>query len=143
MQRVRVRTVGGASGRAAATSRRVRTSRKARRIYERLAGVPPSAAVLQKMANDIIGQPGQAGLVAAAAVATDPQYAPDFYDVTLKEFVNPWTNRNQSAFVPFNDYTATVIGMIRDDIPFNTVLSADILYTVETAPGLPAVVSGQ
>jgi hypothetical protein len=111
---------------------------QARRIYERLAGVPPSAAVLQKMANDIIAQPGQAGLVAAAAVATDPQYAPDFYDVTLKEFINPWTNRNQSAFVPFNDYTATVIGMIRDDIPFNTVLSANILYTVN-APNLPAV----
>jgi hypothetical protein len=111
---------------------------QARRIYERLAGVQPSAAVLQMMANDIINQPGQAGLVAAAAVATNPQYAPDFYDVTLKEFINPWTNRNQSAFVPFNDYTATVIGMIRDDIPFNTVLSANILYTVN-APNLPAV----
>jgi hypothetical protein len=110
---------------------------QARRIYERLAGVPPSAAVLQMMANDIINQPGQTGLVAAAAVATNPQYAPDFYDVTLKEFINPWTNRNQSAFVPFNDYTATVIGMIRDDIPFNTVLSANILYTVN-APNLPA-----
>ena len=110
---------------------------QARRIYERLAGVPPSATVLQMMANDIINQPGQAGLVAAAAIATNPQYAPDFYDVTLKEFINPWTNRNQSAFVPFNDYTATVIGMIRDDIPFNTVLSANILYTVD-APNLPA-----
>ncbi len=113
---------------------------QARRIYERLAGVQPSATVLQMMANDIINEPGQTGLVAAAAVATNPQYAPDFYDVTLKEFINPWTNRNQSAFVPFNDYTATVIGMIRDDIPFNTVLSANILYTVN-APNLPAVSS--
>ena len=110
---------------------------QARRIYERLAGVPPSPAVLQMMANDISNQPGQAGLLAAAAVATNPKYAPYFYDATLKEFINPWTNRNQSAFVPFNDYTATVIGMIRDDIPFNTVLSADILYTVN-ASGLPA-----
>ena len=110
---------------------------QARRIYERLAGVQPSTSVLQMMANDIINQPGQTGLVAAAAIATNPQYAPDFYDVTLKEFVNPWTNRNQSAFVPFNDYTATVIGMIRDDIPFNTVLSANILYTVNSS-GLPA-----
>ena len=111
---------------------------QARRIYERLAGVPPSAAVLQMMAQDIINNTGGNGLVTAAAVATNPQYAPDFYDVTLKEFVNPWTNRNQSAFVPFNDYTATVIGMIRDDIPFNTVLSANILYTVN-APNLPPV----
>ncbi|HUN72337.1 MAG TPA: hypothetical protein VMU52_08500 [Steroidobacteraceae bacterium] len=111
---------------------------QARRIYERLAGVPPSATVLQMMANDIINNTGGNGLVTAAAVATNPQYAPDFYDVTLKEFINPWTNRNQSAFVPFNDYTATVIGMIRDDIPFNTVLSANILYTVN-APNLPPV----
>jgi hypothetical protein len=110
---------------------------QARRIYMRLAGVPPSATVLSMMANDIATNANGNGLLAAAAVATNPQYAPDFYDVTLKEFINPWTNRNQSAFVPFNDYTATVIGMIRDDVPFNTVLSANILYTVN-APGLPA-----
>ncbi|MDE2051685.1 MAG: hypothetical protein KGJ72_11775 [Gammaproteobacteria bacterium] len=111
---------------------------QARRIYTRLAGVPPSSQVLSQMTQLITsGQGSQQSLIAAAAVATDPQNAPDFYDVTLKEFVNPWTNRNQSAFVPFNDYTATVIGMVRDDVPFNTVLSANILYTVN-APGLPA-----
>jgi len=108
---------------------------QARRIYERLDGVPPPAAVLNTMANDI-ATGGSAGLLQAAQVATDPATGPDFYNVTLKEFVNPWTNRNQSAFVPFNDYTATVIGMVRDDVPFNTVLSADILYTVNS-PGLP------
>ncbi|MGA7537478.1 MAG: hypothetical protein WBW93_01795 [Steroidobacteraceae bacterium] len=110
---------------------------QARRIYMRLAGVPPSATVLQMMESKIASEPGQQGLLDAAVIATEPQYAPDFYDVTLKEFINPWTNRNQSAFVPFNDYTATVIGMIRDDVPFNTVLSANILYTVN-ASGLPA-----
>ncbi len=41
-------------------------------------------------------------------------------------------------FAPLNDYTATVIGMVRDDVAFNTALSADILYTVN-AGGLPAV----
>jgi hypothetical protein len=109
---------------------------QAKRIYERLAGVPPTQQVLDMMANDITQQ-GQAGLLAAAQIATDPQYAPTFYDVTLKEFVNPWTNRDQSAFVPLNDYTATVVGMVRDDVPFNTVLSADILYVFTNVPGLP------
>jgi hypothetical protein len=109
---------------------------QARRIYERLDGVPPSSQVLQTMANDIINNTNGNGLLAAAVVATTPATAPDFYDATLKEFINPWTNRNQSAFVPFNDYTATVIGMIRDDVPFNTVLSANVLYTVN-APNLP------
>jgi hypothetical protein len=51
--------------------------------------------------------------------------------------VIPWTNRDQTVFAPLNDYAATVIGMVRDDVPFNTALSADILYTVN-APGLPA-----
>jgi hypothetical protein len=32
------------------------------------------------------------------------------------------------VFAPLNDYTATVIGMVRDDVPFQEVLSADILY---------------
>ena len=48
--------------------------------------------------------------------------------------VMPWTNRDQTVFAPLNDYAATVIGMVRDDVAFNTALSADILYTVN-APG--------
>ena len=51
--------------------------------------------------------------------------------------VMPWTNRDQTVFAPLNDYAATVIGMVRDDVAFNTALSADILYTIN-APGLPA-----
>ena len=115
---------------------------QARRIYERLAGVPPSSQVLNMMESAIQGQ-GQAGLLAAAQIATDPTYAPSFYNATLKEFVNPWTNRDQSAFVPLNDYTATVIGMVRDDVPFNTVLSADILYVVHQRVGSAGAVGRQ
>jgi len=107
---------------------------QAKRIYERIAGVPPSPAVLSQMAAAITNSPGQAGLLAAAAIATQ---APSFYNVTLKNWVIPWTNRDQTVFAPFNDYAATVIGMVRDDVAFNTALSADILYTVN-APGLPA-----
>ena len=44
---------------------------------------------------------------------------PAFYNVSLKNFVTPWTNRDQTVFAPLNDYTATVIGMVRDDVPFN------------------------
>jgi hypothetical protein len=107
---------------------------QAKRIYERIAGEEPPPATLTAMANAITAQPGQAGLLAAAAIATQ---APDFYNVTLKNMVTPWSNRDQTVFAPLNDYTATVIGMVRDDVPFNTALSADILYTIN-APGLPA-----
>ena len=107
---------------------------QAKRIYERIAGEEPPPATLTAMATAITNSPGQAGLVAAATIATQ---APDFYNVTVKNMVTPWSNRDQTVFAPLNDYTATVIGMVRDDVPFNTALSADILYTVN-APGLPA-----
>jgi hypothetical protein len=107
---------------------------QAKRIYERIVGEEPPPATLTAMATAITNSPGQAGLVAAATIATQ---APDFYNVTVKNMVTPWSNRDQTVFAPLNDYTATVIGMVRDDVPFNTALSADILYTVN-APGLPA-----
>ena len=103
---------------------------QAQRIYERIAGVPPSAAVLDQMA----AKTAAGDLAGAAVIATD---ASTFYSVTLKNLVTPWTNRDQTVFAPLNDYTATVIGMVRDDVAFNTVLSADILYT-SNASGLPA-----
>jgi hypothetical protein len=103
---------------------------QAKRIHDRLAGVPPTEAVLQQMEAAVAaGNP-----LAAATIAMDN---PNFYNVTLKNFVAPWTNRDQNVFVPLNDYIATVIGMIRDDVPFNTLLSADILY-VSNASGIPA-----
>jgi len=112
---------------------------QARRIYERIAGVPPSAAELASMASTIqIGcggscAPGDAALVTAAQTATS---AATFYNVTLKNMVIPWTNRDQTVFAPLNDYAATVIGMVRDNVPFNTALSADILYVVNgVSPG--------
>ena len=108
---------------------------QAKRIYERIAGEEPPAATLTQMATAITNSPGQAGLLAAAAIATQ---APDFYNVTVKNMVTPWTNRDQTVFAPLNDYTATVIGMVRDDVAFNTALSADILYTVNSG-GLPPV----
>jgi len=95
---------------------------QAKRLHERLAGVPPTDAVLLDMTNDIVG----GSPIDAAFTAMDNS---TFYDVTLKNFAAPWTNENQSVLVPLNDYTATVIGMIRDDVPFNTLLSANILYT--------------
>lgn len=104
---------------------------QAKRMHDRLAGVPPSAATLDDMAADISG--GNALDAALTAVE-----APSFYNVTLKNFVAPWTNEEQTVFVPLNDYTATVIGMVRDDVPFNTVLSANILYTGGPGLGLPA-----
>jgi hypothetical protein len=96
---------------------------QAKRIHDRIAGTPPSAALLDQMealvaANNAIG---------AANLATQ---SASFYNVTLKNMAVPWTNRDQSVFAPLNDYVATFIGMVRDDVDFSTALSADLTYTV-------------
>jgi hypothetical protein len=96
---------------------------RAKRIHDRIAGTPPSEATLNQM--EALVTAGNA--LGAANIATQ---APSFYNVTLKNMAMPWTNRDQSVFAPLNDYVATFIGMVRDDIAFNTALSADLTYTV-------------
>jgi hypothetical protein len=105
--------------------------RQARRLHDRLTGVPPSGQTLDLMEAQIsAGNPTGAAFLAMNNSA--------FYNVTLKNFATPWTNRDQSVFAPLNDYTATVIGMIRDEIPFNRLLSADLVYVGDGSLGLPA-----
>ena len=103
---------------------------QAKRLHDRIAGVPPDAATLDSMENLI----SSGDAVAAALEATE---APEFYSVTLKNLAAPWTNRERSVFVPLNDYIATFIGMVRDDVDFREALSGDILY-VGSGNGIPA-----
>ena len=106
---------------------------QALRIHDRLVGVPPDPTTLQAMAN-LIQASGQTGAVQAAEMAMQH---PAFYNVSLRNFAAPWTNVEGSVYVELNDYIATVIGMIRDDHPWNEVLSADLVYVGQGA-GLPA-----
>jgi hypothetical protein len=106
---------------------------QAERLHDRLNGAPASQSVLNAMQAQIDGgSPTQAAILAM----DDPNG--NFYSVVLKNFAMPWTNRAQTAFQPLNDYVATVIGMVRDHVPFNTALSADILYVGNSSLGLPA-----
>jgi hypothetical protein len=98
---------------------------QAARIHDRLAGVPADDATLTQMAAQLPGNP-----TGAANIAMNN---PNFYAVTLKNFAAPWTNRDQSAFVPLNDYVTLVMGMVRDNVPFNQILTGNILYV---APGV-------
>src|SRR2546430_17320871 len=68
---------------------------QAKRIYERIAGEPPAAAVLAQMATAISGSPGQAGLLAAAAIPHPP---PPSYHRTLRNPCDPPPNPDQPAF---------------------------------------------
>ncbi|NVJ49675.1 MAG: hypothetical protein HWE13_11645 [Gammaproteobacteria bacterium] len=103
---------------------------QAKRIHDRLAGTHPSETVLDQMEADInAGTP-----LVAAARAMDNQA---FYNVTLKNMITPWTNEAQTVFAPLNDYTATVIGIIRDEDDFRKILFDDVLYTADASYGAP------
>ncbi|WP_057954980.1 hypothetical protein [endosymbiont of Ridgeia piscesae] len=93
--------------------------------------MPPQASVLAQMETQISANNDP---LAAAYLAMEHSA---FYDVPLKNFAAPWTNEEQSLFVPLNDYSVTVIGMVRDEVPFNQLLSADLLYQGDPALGLP------
>ncbi len=110
-----------------ATAAHAGPNEQAKRIYERIAGEPPTQAELSTMVTAITTAcgsggctAGSQGLVTAAQTATA---APGFYNVVLKNMVMPWTNRDQTVFAPLNDYAATVIGMVRDDgrLPYRAV----------------------
>jgi hypothetical protein len=94
---------------------------QARRMHDRIAGVPPTEAVLDSMEAQIAG--GN-----ALAAADQAMSHPLFYSSALKNWVTPWTNVAQTVFAPLNDFTATVIGIVRDDRPFTDVLTADLVY---------------
>lgn len=112
---------------------------QAKRIHDRLTGIPPTDAVLDEMEALIVG----GDPVAAARYAMDGDTDSDpnpttpnlgFYNVTLKNWAMPWTNRDFDPFPPLNDYVATVIGMVRDELDFRLLLHDDIIYTGNVAP---------
>src|SRR5688572_4600782 len=102
------------------------TRRQAKRMFDRLVGAPPTPALLDELEQRVATDGG----VAAALYMLDSTrpHSSHFYTTTLKNFATPWTNRDQTVFAPLNDYTATVIGMVRDDVDFRTLLSADLVY---------------
>ncbi|MBL4583730.1 MAG: hypothetical protein JKX83_03835 [Pseudomonadales bacterium] len=102
---------------------------QAKRIHDRIAGVPPSQAVLDTLEGMVAsGNP----LDAAAEAMNNPA----FYSVTLKNLVTPWTNEAQTVFADLNDYTATVIGIVLKDYDFRRILYDDILFVADPSLGL-------
>ncbi|MDH3535022.1 MAG: hypothetical protein OER87_04675 [Gammaproteobacteria bacterium] len=110
---------------------------QAKRIHDRLTGITAPNATIDAMESLLVANPVTGGKL-AAQFAIDPSLNPaawSFYNVTLKNFAAPWTNEEQTVFTPLNDYTATVIGTIRDGHDFRRILYDDILY-VGNAPGI-------
>jgi hypothetical protein len=101
-------------------------------IFNRLNGVPPSPETLAQIEKLIV-----AGDLKGAALAAIDDKEGNFYKM-IQGYVAVWTNEDEVVRVPLNDYSATVLGMIRDEVPFNQVLSGDIVYVgISPDPALP------
>lgn len=109
---------------------------QAKRIHDRIAGVPPTVEILEQMANIIAGAGSEVDNAERAALLAIDH--PDFYRTTLKNLATPWTNRDFDIFAPLNDYSATVIGLVRDDRDFRELLTGDQLYVARASAGAPA-----
>lgn len=102
----------------------------ARRIWARLTGSLPSAALLNQLEQDV--QNGNRMAVAERAI---DDASGGFYNVTLKHFAAPMTNVDRSYVVPLNDFAATIMGITRDDVDFRDVFKADYIYAGNAASG--------
>ena len=123
---------------------------QAKRIHDRLTGVGASNAVIDAMAATIdCSLPATPGFPCdptgrnAARYAIDTAVNPQaryFYNVTLKNFATPWTNEEQTVFAPLNDYSATVIGLIRDgdSRDFREILHGNVVYRGADSLGIAA-----
>jgi hypothetical protein len=107
------------------------TLEQAKQLHDRLTGIPPSETTLLDMVSLLNNNKP----VEAAYKAME---TPAFYSTTLKLFATPWTNVEQDIFASLNDYSATVIGAVRDDVDFREILQADFVYVGKQTLDLPA-----
>jgi len=107
------------------------TLEQAKRLHDRLTGVPASATTLVAMTNLL---DNNKPLEAAYKAMENPA----FYSTQLKLFATPWTNEEQDIFAPLNDYSATIIGVVRDDVDFREILQADMVYIGKAELNIPS-----
>lgn len=99
---------------------------QAKRIHERLTGVPPNQTDLTEMANRLGTDP--TGVTAAQYAVDTSSRRSEFYTTRLKNFFVQYTNIDDDPLPFLNDAAATMIGMVRDGVPFDQVLYGDLLY---------------
>jgi hypothetical protein len=109
-------------GRTEAQSLALKAQEQAKRLHARFTGVPPSRAVLEQLTNLLEAD----RVVDAAFVAMQNSH---FYQVVLFNLFSGASNVSGNADIELNDFTALVLGLIRDNERFDQVLYGDVFYT--------------
>lgn len=92
-------------------------------IYKRLVGVgtPIDNPILLAMERQLDAN----NLVGAAQLATTE---PGFLNLVVRDFASRMSTRDESINEQFNDFTATVIGVVRDQIDARQLLYGEFFY---------------
>lgn len=104
------------------------TKLRAQEIFNRLTGakIPVTDTRIIAMEREILnGSPTN-----AAAIATDDAR---FLNVTVRDFAAKMSNRDQTVNTPLNDFIATVIGVVRDNVNAKDLLTKNITYVGDPA----------
>lgn len=98
--------------------------------YKRVASVPASAADLDTWAKEYVAAKDLAAKKAVLKkVATAATTNDTFYSKTVMNFADPQTNEGEELQVTnLTDYTATIVGFVRDDLDHRRILYDDIMY---------------
>ncbi len=99
---------------------------RAQQIHQRLTGskIPLTSPVIKNMEMLLNAGDG----VGAAGLAIEDAY---FYNVVLRDFASKMSNRDETINVPLNDFTATVIGAVRDNIDARQLLTENFFYMAD------------
>lgn len=100
------------------------------KAYNRIVGVPPTTAELAEMTKLL--KEGKTDEALNIAIESN-----NFYDSRLVMWTKKWFNEDATNRGTLNDGVATVVGMVRDNIPFNQLLSGNFVYI-----GNPALIPG-
>lgn len=58
-------------------------------------------------------------------------YNPSFYNITVRDFAAPMSTRDESVNTDMNDFIATVIGNVRDNLSAKDLVSGDYFYMAD------------
>ncbi len=94
---------------------------EAKRIYERVAGVPPTASQLEGVMAYY--QSGRIDLVVMAATTNTR-----FYSGTLVDMFSKYSNIDGIKNTPLNDMTTSIAGLVANNERFDQVLYGDFIY---------------
>ena len=98
-------------------------------VYKRLASAPPSRADLETWAKQFSDAKDTAAeRKVLSAVAKSATSQDTFFSRTVLNYAEPETNEEAEITNSLSDYTALVVGAVRDELDFRQILTGNILY---------------